>query len=387
MTLFPLTRPQTSLYITAKKVSLAQLKVGWSSAQLRQYTEHSLPSGMVRLSPLAVNIQDPEAFGLEMQEFLGNHQTYQSVALSLSDLCARTAIFELSTLPKNPKECQALLSWRFKQDFNITTANTRMTYKIFKSSEVPTLPSQPSSVRILASTIQHNIIESYEKVCLQAGFIPVTINLATLTVFDWCRKAMDHFQKTLPPVNDNLLIFCYLADWGFSLLVLQHHVPIFLRIKPIQASTPLPLSTTSLSSTGQSPPDKPQEATLDESLENVSESEEDLPHTQTHSKNIAHELIATLQFFFETKYSSGNQDVQDSSIPLFLVGGESPQVILPSIGEEVEKTFNRSESGLVSIKPIPLYTHEHNNHGQTMGGITLYSDSILPTIACPVVAT
>ncbi len=387
MTLFPLTRPQTSLHITAQKVSFAQLKVGWGSAQLRKYAEHPLPSGMVRLSPLAVNIQDPEAFGLEMKEFLGNHQTNQSVALSLSDLCARTAIFELSTLPKNSQECQAFLSWRFKQDFNITTANTRMTYKIFKSPEAPTLPSQPSSVRILASTIQHNIIESYEKVCLQAGFIPVTINLATLTVFDWCRKAMDHFQKTLPRVHDNLLIFCYLADWGFSLLLLQHHVPIFLRIKPIQASVPPPSSTTSLSSTGQSPPNEHRETTLDESLVNVSESENDLPHIQTHSKTIAHELIATLQFFFETKYSSENKDVPDSPIPLFLVGGKSPQVILPSIGEEVEKTFNGSESGLVSIKSIPHYTNEHNNHGKSMEGIKLYSDSILPTIACPVVAT
>ncbi len=208
MTFFPITRPQASLHITAQKVSFAQLKVGWRSAHLRQYTEHALPSGMVRLSPLTVNIQDPEAFGKEMQEFLGNHHAQQSVALSLSDLCARTAIFELSTLPKNSQECQALLSWRFKQDFNITTSNTRMMYNIFKIPEAQTLSSQSSPVRILASTIQQDIIESYEQVCLQAGFIPVTINLATLTVFDWCRKAIDHFQKTQKPDDLPVFDFC-----------------------------------------------------------------------------------------------------------------------------------------------------------------------------------
>ena len=383
MTLFPITRPQASLHITAQKVSFAQLKVGWRSAHLRQYTEHALPSGMVRLSPLKVNLQDPAAFGKEMQEFLGHHHTQQSVALSLSDLCARTAIFELSTLPKNSQECQALLSWRFKQDFNITTSNTRMMYNIFKIPEAQTLSSQSSPVRILASTIQQDIIESYEQVCLQAGFIPVTINLATLTVFDWCRKAIDHFQKTLPPVRDHLLIFCYLADWGFSLLILQHHVPVFLRIKPMPTSGPPPSPPTS-SSTEPSQINQHNEAALEESFAGLSDSKNAPPHLDT--KPIAHEIIATLQIFFETKYSSGDRDIQDSTIPLFLVGGKSPQNMLPSIGEQVEKIFNGSESGPVSIKPIPLYTHEHNNQGQSMGGIKLYSDSVLPTIACPVVA-
>jgi len=239
MTLFPFTRPKVGLSVTADSLCVAHVNRRLGHQSFGGYVEQPLPSGSIRLSPVEPNILEREQVINSLQAVFGHLKGPQSVALCLPDLCARTTIFDMATLPSQSKEQQALVEWRLQQDLNLPKEKFRISYQIFSSPSGGLIGSPPTDrpVRLLATAIQENIIEAYEAVCLEVGLVPASIHLASLAVFNMCRALIDTTLKTsterISFVHDTQF-FLYLADWGFSIIAMRHQAPMFLRVKPLR---------------------------------------------------------------------------------------------------------------------------------------------------------
>lgn len=390
MKLLPFSRPHTSLHLTARKLCYAQLAPSWRTpSRVSRYAELPLPGGLVRLSPIPPLITNTGALQQILEPVISaSSRRPESVAITLPDLCARTAIFELAALPKNEQECLALIRWRFEKDLNVTTANARIAYRSFQGEDASPATSSPTQrpIRVLATLLHPDVIEPLEKLCLQAGLIPVSVNLASLSVFAWCHSAIAQCQRNRQPGHaGSLTVLFFFADWGLSCLILHERTPVFLRIKPLQSPRhdttsdshaefniiPATTETAHRSEESDSPPgDAGQESS----------------HvTETYIETLADESIATLQYFFESQNAPKLSEGPEPVLECFLVGSCSPTCILPRLSERVMNQMPALRSDPMPFKIIALYTHPHVGLGQTVAGVAQYSDAVLSSIAAPLV--
>jgi len=330
------------------------------------------------------NILNHEQVVNSLRAALGQQKGAQSIALCLPDLCARTTVLKMASLPKNSKEQHALVQWRLQQELNLSKDNFRISYQILSSTQgrftTASPPDQP--VRLLATAIKENIIEAYETACLEADLIPTSIHLASLAVFNVCRPIMDSALKGTGErfsFVPGTMFFLYLADWGFSLLALQHHTPSFLRVKPLRQE--LPRSAPSSHPAKELSEDAPKAPPIDGTEERTSWPElETMLTMPSHATTvITNELLGTLQYFFET-----HETIAPSNevYPLFLVGSQDPEHLLPSIAEGIEQEYPfEAHHETPRIKAIPLFPGNPNLNFKPLSGFPSWTGISLPAFA------
>ena len=220
-------------------ISLVEIRRKWRSGTFRRCAQEPLPPGLLQLSPARPNITDIKAFSDILRVLSKGIKPSQPIVLSLPDLCARTAVFEFTSFPKKPVEQEAILSWRFQQDLNLSTTNTRLAYHVYEpqKSKHSLSHDKTHTTRVFATTIQHTIIEQYEQACLQAGLLPIAVGLSSLDVFDLYRSTI---QGTMQAASNRSALssresfFLYLTDWGFSFIAFRDHYPMFVRVKSLR---------------------------------------------------------------------------------------------------------------------------------------------------------
>ncbi len=305
MILFPMTKANVGLSITRDSLCLATMKRGLGGIRCRHIAEQQLPPDMLRLSPTKLNISNQPEFSDYLRTLLKGVKQPQPVALSLPDLCGRTAILTFSNFPSKKSEQDSIVQWRFQQDMNLSTDKARFSYCIFPPSS-----KQPGPTHVLATAIQRDIIEQYEQVCLECGLLPHSVGLAGLDVFEFYRSQVLEFSRgSQPQIHDvsQECLFLYLADWGFSFMAFRQGYPVFARIKAL----PIPR------------PQREDSEESDESQRNTLEGRSASPfgqdrYSSTDSTNVANELVATLQYYFETLQPPR---VEAASIPLYFAEG------------------------------------------------------------------
>ncbi len=348
MKLFPFIRPRTGLYFSTDKFCFGHLRHGLTGPTLGGYREQSLPPGSIRLSPIEQNVVSSEHVLSALHSNLPATQRPHSVAVCLPDLCARTAVFELASLPKNKKEQKALVEWRLQKELNLSPKPRRVSYQCF--GDIPSrfsLTRSPSApVRFLAVTIQRDILEQYETLCVEAGVIPLSVNIAGLAVLNLCRPIIEatlHAQARDLAFVPDTVIFLYVGDWGFSLIVCKEGQPCFVRVKPLKQ-----LSTVTVS-----PPQDREPAAM-----------------------LAQELLGSLQFFFETVTPPAHV------YPLFLVGSPQPESMLPRIAETIERTFPlNKDADVPQVKAFPVFPQNPAIRAKTLSGLTHWTGTTLATFA------
>lgn len=384
MTFFPFTKPKTGLYVTAETLCLAHGNRRLGHHSFGGLVNQPLPAGSIRLSPVEPNILEHEQVISTLHAALGQRKGAQSIALCLPDLCARTTILEMASLPKNFKEQHSLVQWRMQQELNLSKENIRISYQILSLSPGRFDASPPSDqpVRLLATAIKENIIEAYETACLEADLIPISIHLASLTVFNACRPIIDSILKrTTERISfvPGTLFFLYLADWGFALIALQNHTPTFLRVKPLRQVSS---RTARPSDPGQEVNEEGQEDTSADGTEEFSYGPEPdtMPTIPTPSTTaITNELLGTLQYFFETHEANA---ISDEVYPLFLIGSQDPDQVLPDIAEFIEQEFPyEADHGTPRIKAFPLFPGNPNLNLKSLSGFPSWTGTSLPAFA------
>ncbi len=384
MTFFPFTRPKTGLYVTAETVCLAHVNRRLGHQSFGGFVEQPLPAGSIRLSPVEPNILDHEQVVNSVRAAVGQKKGAQSIALCLPDLCARTILLEMASLPKNTKEQQALVQWRLQQDLNLPKENFRISYQVLSSRQGTFQASPPPDqpLRLLATAIKEEIIEPYETACLEADLIPASIHVASLAVFNMCCPLIDSIlTRTTERLSfiPGTLFFLYLTDWGFSLIALQNHIPSFLRIKPLRQLAPRPIQP---SHPDQDRNEEDQENASSDGTEELSynlEPDTMLTMPSPTTTVMTNELLGTLQYFFETHEANA---VSDEVYPLFIIGSPNPDEVLPSIAEFIEHEFPiEGEHGTPRIKAFPLYPGNPNLNLKSLSGIPSWTGTSLPAFA------
>ncbi len=274
--LLPLRRPTIGIGLGGKTLGLA---VRGGGRGVRALEQRALPDGLVRISAGQLNITDPEGLAAELRGLLEGHRRGARLtlaALSLPDLCARTALFDFESWPRKAAERDALVRWRFQKDLNVALNDARVSFRVFgrQPSESPTDGGGQGAVRVLAVAVRRDILTQYEHVCVQAEILPAAVGLAGLQVYELCRPII----AAAMPDSARQFGFLYLTEESFVFLAFRNDCPLYLRIKPLR------------------------------------------PAVHREAPAVWQEVVATLQFYDERFPCQGETEAS-SPFPLFCVGG------------------------------------------------------------------
>ncbi len=358
MTLFPIVRPRLGLSISTDSACLVEIQPKWRGKAFRQLAHQPLPDGLVQLSPTKPNISDLNVLSDALGTLTKHYKKPQPIVLSLPDVCGRTALFAFNSFPKKLADREAILSWRFQQDLNLTTKNARLGFRLYEPHTLKkTMPTQPpGSTRVLATTVPNTIVEQYEMACLKAGLLPQGVGLSSLDVFDLFRSMIQKTAHTASrrshrSARDSL--FLYLAGWGFSFIAFKEGCPVFVRIKPLRLfrrqepqlqSVQAPLAHQDPATSPGS--HQPGDSTT--SLSNPVPPSQNTSSASGIARMLTNELVTTLQYYLES-FPSTSWDGQ--SLPLYIAEGiEQGTTLLPAI-QEIETML---KSSTVDSPPIAL---------------------------------
>ncbi len=383
MRLFPFTRPRTGLYFSTDTVCVGHLRHGPGGPALGSCREHLLPPGSIRLSPIEQNVAASVHLLSALHSIFPPTRRPHSVAVCLPDPCARMAVLEFASLPKNSRDQKALVEWRLQKELNLSPKPRRVTYQRFGTApsrfSLARSPSTP--VRFLVVACQNDIVEEYETLCLEAGVIPVSINVAGPAVFNLCRPVIEStLYKHARQVSfvSGTVIFLYVGDWGFSLIAWKEGQPCFVRVKSLKrlaAATVLPSQVPGK----ETPSGASSQSTPSEQTPSRQPDDFDSPGNREPTSRLARELLASLQYFFETASPPANRA---AVYPLFLVGGPQPEIMLPRLAEFIERAFPlNKETDAPQIKAFPMIPRNSAVQAKPLSALDHWNGTTLATIA------
>lgn len=248
MRLLPLRRPTIGVSVGSKSLSLVEVSRNWRSGRTRRRLARSLqrcaeqpvPPGLIRLSATEPNVSDSATLSRELATLVdGTRKVARpvSIALTLPDLCARVALFEFETLPQKTAEREQLIRWRFHKELNVPAGDTRLAYRVLRGPHHTSSPHGGEErgegaslpVRLLAVMIRRAVIEQYEQACQAAGFIPVSVTLASFGLFDLYRPVMESAIK-----DGEECFFLHAGGDCLSFVALRSGLPVFFRTKALR---------------------------------------------------------------------------------------------------------------------------------------------------------
>ena len=290
MRLLPVRRPTIGVSVGSKTLNLVEVSRNWRPGRTRRWlaqslqrcTEQPVPPGLIRLSATEPNISDSAALSRELSTLVdGTRKVARpvSIALILPDLCARVALFEFESLPHKPAEREQLIRWRFHKELNVPAGDVRLAYRVLP---VSTPVSGGGPVRLLAVVIRRAVIEQYEQACQAAGFIPVSVNLASLGLFDLYRPAMESAIK-----DGEECFFLHAGGDCLSFVAIRSGLPVFFRTKALRNGS-----------------------------------------ANGNGEAVMQELLATLQFYQDSHAGRSTQ----MSTPLFVLGSRAAISLPDSMG-------------------------------------------------------
>ena len=345
MNLTPIKKPTFALSISEDALYLVEAKKSWGATRLRQIRQVPLPAGVVRLSSAKLNIEHEETFVEQLRILVEPLKKPLSIAVSLPDLCARTNVFDFSTFPSKKAEQTALLTWRFQQDLKLDTAQSRLSYSTYASeSRVETSKDNSSKhVRVLGTALRNEIVEQYERVCLDVNLMPISISISGLDIFDLYH---DTIQQALKAHNRGSLkfategMFLFISHWGFTFLAFNEGCPNFIRTKAMSIRPDPKGALEFMTLSGleqQATPSQHSAETGQTATEQHSQTGENqtIPYPPYTAKKAEKEILATLQYYFETFQQDASLI---STTNLFVVSDlEHGHLLLPAF-EDMEQT-------------------------------------------------
>ncbi|GJL65825.1 MAG: hypothetical protein NPIRA05_07960 [Nitrospirales bacterium] len=336
----PMTKASVGLSITRDSLCLVEVRRSWNRVTCRHISETLLPASCLRLSPARPNIENMKEFVRSLSTLVKHCTLPQSVVLSLPDICGRTTILPFPSFPAKQSEQDSVVRWRFQQDMNIATDKTRFAYRMFSASKDQTSPRQ-----VLATAVQHDVIEQYEEACLEVGLLPNSVGLSGLDVCDFYQSTMPEFNRPTKRPSETTnqeYLFLYLANWGFSFMAFRHSIPIFLRVKAL----PIPRFTQD----HEGPDQRETGHTADPAVSNedptMSNQQRQEQYSALHLNSVSNELVATLQYYFES-----HQHIRSDHAPIplyFAEGVLNGEALLPS-----EHTIENMLNATI-LRPPPL---------------------------------
>jgi hypothetical protein len=363
MNLFPINQPTLALSVSEDALCLVEVKKSWRKTTLKEILKVPLPSGVIRLSSAKPNIENMEVFTEQLRILAEPLKKPTSIAISLPDLCARTSIFDFSTFPTKKSEQTALLNWRFRQDLKLDTAQSRLSYAIYVPTSIGNGSKQenPEKVQVLGTAIRNEIVEQYERACLDLNLMPVSVSISGLDIFDLYHHSIQEIlevedRRSLTTYSGAMFLF--ISHWGFAFFAFHDGCPTFVRTKAI---TIQPDSTGEHWETDSSELDTPKynggdgpQAVESQEINNGGGSAH--PYPSYTATKVEKEILATLQYYLET---FSQHDSSPSLANLFVVSDlEHGHKLLPA-PEHLQQTAKVSGLNISDIQVTQLSSTMH----------------------------
>jgi hypothetical protein len=369
MNLFPITQPALALSISEEALHLVKVKKSWRRTTFQEVKRVSLPSGVIRLSSAKPNIENMETFVEQLRILAEPLKKPISIALSLPDLCARTSVFDFSTFPGDKKEQTALLNWRFHQDLKLDTSLSRLSYAVYVPTSLANASKQenPEKVKVLGTAIRNEVVEQYERACLDLNLIPVSVSISGLDIFDLYQRTIQDIlevedRRTSNPPSGGMFLF--ISHWGFTFFAFHEGCPSFVRTKAITIqpdSNDAPLDASASGSEYlENVLSKSEEQTQQaiDSRDNLNGDRSTHAYSSYTATKVEKEILATLQYYLET---FSQNDRTPSLANLFVVSDlEHGHMLLPT-SEHLQQTAKVSGLSVSDIQVTQLSYSTHFN--------------------------
>ncbi len=362
MNLLPIQQPTIALSITEEALCLVEIKTRWRKKVLHNINRLPMEPGILKLSSAKPNIEQPEEFITNLRTLIKGYSTPLPIAICLPDLCARTSIFEFTNFPTNQNDQLALVNWRFQQSLKLDTSQSRLAYHVYVPQTVSNSDGSvsPDLVKVLGTTIRNEIIEQYERVCIQANILPTSVGLFGLDTFDLYQANVHEMLETEDRRSSSASLggmYLFLSSWGFTFLAFHDGCPNFTRTKAIPIKEDA--SRIPQPGTEELPEDTPGASVhSNESLEAMAFSQSAMETQTAHSPypsyttmKVGKEILATLQFYLETLSKEGSLS---SSINLFVATDLNLGHRLLPTTPEIQQILHASGESLPTIQVTPL---------------------------------
>jgi hypothetical protein len=369
MNLSPINEPTLALSISEDALCLVEVKKSWRTTTLKEVQKVPLPSGVIRLSTAKPNIEHMETFVEQLGILAGPLKKPISISLSLPDLCARTSVFDFSTFPTKKKEQTALLNWRFQQDLKLDTGQSRLSYAVYVPTSLANASKQenPEKVNVLGTAIRNEIVEQYERACLDLNLMPVSVSISGLDIFDLYQRTIQDIlevedRRTTNPSSGGMFLF--ISHWGFTFFAFHEGCPSFVRtkaitIRPDSSHAPWDTSKSGAEKQENVLPKGGEDAQLvmdSPGLRNGDSSTH--PYSSYTATRVEKEILATLQYYLET---FSQNDSTPSLANLFVVSDiEHGHMLLPA-SEHLQQTAKVSGLSVPGIQVTQLSYPTHFN--------------------------
>lgn len=393
MHLFPISPPTLALSLSEEALCLVEIKKQWRKTLLHQVRRVSLPQGVVKLSSAKPNIENPEEFLTQLKTLVEPCKRPLTIALSLPDLCARTSVFDFSTFPTKKHEQTALVNWRFQQDLKLDISQSRLGFGVYVPTSVTNSASLENceKVRVLGTAIRNEIVEQYEKLCLEANLIPTSVGISGLNIFDLYRpnirdilEVEDRPTTFVPPASGAPspgAMFLFLSLWGFTFLAFQDGVPRFIRTKAISVKRDSPASHFDLQEGIEGQEEKSSPETLSTKI--PEEDPSNHPYPSYTVMKVGKEILATLQYYLE---AFPLKDMPSSAINLFVATDLNQGHSLVPPSDLIQHTLKASGKHEPQIRITALSHSSHFHLQKTRPASINQEESALPGYASLMVA-
>lgn len=369
MNLFPIKQPSVALSISEEALHLVEVKNFWRRTTFQGVKRVSLPSGVIRLSSAKPNIENMETFVEQLRILAEPLKKPTSISLSLPDLCARTSVFDFATFPTKKKEQTALLNWRFQQDLKLDTGQSRLSYAVYVPTSLANSSKKenPEKVTVLGMAIRNEIVEQYERACLDLNLMPVSVSISGLDIFDLYQRTMQDIleiedRRTTNPSSGGMFLF--ISHWGFTFFAFHEGCPIFVRTKAITIRPDSSHAPWDSSTSGS----EKQENVLPKGGEDTQQviDPPDIrngdspthPYSSYTATKVEKEILATLQYYLET---FSQNDSTPSLANLFVVSDlEHGHMLLPA-SEHLQQTAKVTGLSVSDIQVTQLSYPTHFN--------------------------
>lgn len=157
--------------------------------------------GVVKVSPLKDNIQQPEAFTQAIEALTSQlplSKKPRPAALILPDYAARLQVLDFDTFPSNPEEQQALVRFRMKKSIPFDVESAAVSYY--------QQPSSSKKIEVVAASMSLEIAGRYESPFRAAGFHPGLVTTSALAALSLAPRIGLNMIAKLSPGTLTVLV-------------------------------------------------------------------------------------------------------------------------------------------------------------------------------------
>ena len=233
---FAASRPRLCVKIGSQALAWVEASRNWRGRRRYRCLLSPTPAGVVKLTPVELNLTDIAMVENRLRSFAGPHRDLRvggrvvladiprPVTLLLPDLSVRATVVQLEQFPDRPEEQEALVRWRVGQEQLFSLAGAKVFWQVFP----PERPDHHGTYAVLVVAIQEAVLNQYEAVCESAGLVTREIGVCSLRLFNLWLKASKGRRL------DRDLLWVSLLDGGLTCLIMHQGRVVFVRTKRLE---------------------------------------------------------------------------------------------------------------------------------------------------------